>query len=114
MKNEKQLLCPGCGRHCPASAPRCKYGRNYFAKKSACSASSCPHSECAFHPGRTYKWEKHAPRETLLGQFLLVGCKTKKALKNKNITQQQLLESLPQEETQRLSETLAKLNALLP
>ena len=41
MKNESMNVCPGCKRHCPACAVKCKYGQKYFEKK-ACAEKSNP------------------------------------------------------------------------
>ena len=103
MKKEKIPTCPGCGRHCPLSHPRCKYGRDYLEKLQKKEAET-PEKK------KRFKWEGLVEKDGLLWQLLLTGCSIKKALRKKRTTEAALLQQLSDQEQMQLSEILKKLD----
>jgi len=99
MKN-KQSHCPGCSRHCPMHAVRCKYGKNYFAKLESAQEKKA----------EKRSWKKSVAKGGLTWQFLRVSRKTKKDLKNSRLTEQQLLSRLSESEQAQLRNILDKLS----
>ena len=103
MKKDKQNTCPGCSRHCPLSAPRCKYGRNYLAKIQKSEAKPLKVKE------KKYKWEKYAPKNGLAWKLLFAARKAKRALRDERIPEERLFAVLSAEERQSLNAILEKL-----
>ena len=101
MKNTN--VCPGCHKHCPLSAPRCKYGRNYAAKHSP---------ETAPAPTFKHKWQRFATPDGLVWKLITTGKKCKKALCQSRLTEEQLLASLSTEEQQTLADLLERVRLL--
>ena len=113
MKKNHQTVCPGCGKHCPADAIRCKYGRAYFAQlasRETGAASSEGHSS---HHGHKCKWEKDVAEGGLGWKFLSVGRGIKKALRSGTISEEHLLNVLSEAEKAQLSDILDKLSEAL-
>ena len=102
MKKDHLPVCPGCSRHCPAGAVRCKYGRTYFAKHPPVQ-TDCPRKP------KEHKWKSCVEKEGLLWTYLLSGKKIKKALCHRHITETELLAALTEEEKQALHGLLSKL-----
>lgn len=101
MKKDKAPVCPGCSRHCPMGAPRCKYGVRYFAQleeKTEKKAAAPAH-----------KWEKLVARDGLGWQVLSAGCAVKKTLRRGEATEEQIFAVLTPEEKTVLIEILKKL-----
>ena len=96
--------CPGCSKHCPMGAPRCKYGRAYFEKQAAKqteqSAKKC-------------KWKTRVTPDSALWQLLSVSRRLKKALCHGEITEARLLSALDAQEQQALSVLLNRLENTL-
>ena len=99
--NIEKRKCPGCGRHCPLSAPKCKFGRHYLEKKQEEMLSSTDQ-------GKKKKWELHVTSGGTLWQLLSTSCAVKKMLCKKKCTEQQLLAAFTVEEVTILSELLKK------
>lgn len=102
MKNEHMPVCPGCSRHCPANAVRCKYGRAYFTKhppaEAACSGKQKGH-----------KWKAFVEKNGLLWNYLLSAKEIKKALCHQKATEAALLSLLTEEEKRSLGSIAEKL-----
>ena len=106
MKNAK-AHCPGCSRHCPMNAVRCKYGQKYFEKHGEEVHHACKAKKD--HP----KWMKHVAENSLVFTFLTTGKRVKKALCHQKISETALLNVLTAEEKETLSNLLHKLNAVI-
>ena len=104
MKN-KQCVCPGCSRHCCAAAPRCKYGRKYFAAQSACCPKKCEQQKMK------HKWERFVRREDALWQLMTTARRVKKALVRREITGDELLSALNASEQETLLALLGRLES---
>lgn len=102
MKKQSPDVCPGCGKHCPAAAVRCKYGRAHFAKLAEESAAP----EKGKH---RRKWEKHVAADGPLWQLISTGRRVKKALLGGEIREEQLLTRLTGDEQRQLTEILRKM-----
>jgi len=102
MKSLNMPVCPGCSRHCPANAVRCKYGRTYFAKhppaETACSAKQ-----------KGCKWKAIVKKDSLLWNYLISTKKIKKALCHQKITEAAFLALLTEEEQRSLGIITEKL-----
>ncbi|MBQ8508189.1 MAG: hypothetical protein IJ466_12275 [Clostridia bacterium] len=103
MKKDKQNTCPGCSRHCPLSAPRCKYGRTYLAKKQKSEA------KCAKKESIKYKWEKYAARDGLAWKLFFTCRSAKRAMRDSGISEAQFFAVLTEEERRALAGILEKL-----
>jgi len=115
MKENKAGGCPGCGKHCPANAPRCKYGRAYFEKlerETGAKEGMAAHCRGEERKKR-FKWERYVTRDDVLHQLLLVSRRTKKALCEGERSEEKLLLALKPEERQALSGILRKLEQCL-
>lgn len=103
MKKEEPARCPGCGKHCPLSAPRCKYGRACAARLEAkTEKNSCKH-----------KWEGHVAQDGVLWHLLHISRKMKKNLCHKRTTEAQLLSALSCVEQEYLLHVLKKLQDVM-
>lgn len=111
MKSTKQRVCPGCHKHCKEGAPRCKYGRRYFAKLNQQGASPCPCSKknCKHKT----KWESFVEPEGLVWKLLSTSRSIKKALRSKQCTEAHLLSGLTENEQQMLFTLLDRLSSSL-
>lgn len=105
MKKKNENVCPGCSRHCPANAVRCKRGRAYFAEREAAGPEKRPHGK--------HKWEKRVSEGGLLWQLICFSRSAKKALCGKEIAEAQLLDALSEPERNQLWEILEKLGGRL-
>ena len=101
MKQENCAHCPGCSRHCPAYAVRCKYGQKYFEKHPPESPAPC---------SKKHKWEKHVTSGGLVWQLIAGSRNVKKALCREQITEETLLRQLTPEEQEALSRLLTRLS----
>jgi len=99
MKNNNGARCPGCGKHCPMDNVRCKYGMKYFASQTAAAENETKH-----------KWEKFVEKGGLIWRLMMLGRGTKKALKKKKYTEEQMLGVLGDQDREVLSLILKKLN----
>ena len=104
VKKIKGCVCPGCSRHCPMSAPKCKYGRNYSAKCQPCPKTSEQTSEAK--PG---KWKKSIEKGGLTHQLLRTAKTIKKGLKHGQLSEEALLRRLTPPEAENLEAILKKL-----
>ena len=93
MDNRQCSKCPGCKRHCSACNPKCGYGRKYF---SACRKKQ-----------KRHKWEKYAEHGGLVWQLLDVSKKLKKALKQQEICEKDVLNVLSEQDRQQLFDLLS-------
>lgn len=122
-KNTDQNTCPGCGRHCPACAPRCKYGCRYFRKmaEAACPAGGCcgagKKKEALKNKGQSKKreeeckWARYAPPGGL-GYSLLSAARTaKKGLRKGRFTEEAFFGALSDAQQAELRMMLEKLIA---
>ena len=102
MKQDKTSRCPGCGHHCPLSAPKCKFGRQYQQKievkasKNDAGAKSC-------------KWEAYVVKDGLAWNLLMQAKSMKKSLKAKKSTEQQIFQALSDPEQEIMLSLLRKL-----
>ena len=110
---ENTGVCPGCRKGCSADAPRCKYGKMYFAQNNRGQEhypiENRPAYEAPFEYGKKRKWEKRVEREGLAWRFLMVGRGMKKMLLDGKIVEEDLFEDLNNSEKQALSVVLEKL-----
>lgn len=101
---KKDNVCPGCHKHCPLNAPRCKYGLSYLAKqekkKASCSSSKQKH----------YKWEQYVAQNGPAWKLLTISRNAKKALCRRDITESALFAAFTEEEKQLFAKMLDKLN----
>ena len=97
MKKNGVEVCPGCGKHCPLGATRCKYGAAYFAKQQKAGEHQ-------------YKWEKHIEKYGLAWQLLHTVRIAKKSLCHAKRTEEQIFSALTAEERRTLSVLLQKLD----
>ena len=106
MKNKKIERCPGCGKHCPLSAPRCKYGRNYAAKINGQKDEACPFkAECK------HKGEKYVVYEQPLWQMLTISRRIKKGLCHARFTEAELMAALTPQQQMQFGDILCRLQA---
>ena len=101
MKEKNIPTCPGCRKHCPLSAVRCKYGRNYIEKLNA-------------EEDKPRKWKKRIAPEGELHLLLSTAKGIKSALKESAVTESQLLSTPDPFQREALSEILKKLSENLP
>ena len=107
MKHKHEPVCPGCGKGCPLSQPRCKYGRACFMKKAQKEQKK---KSRARQPGPQYKWEAFVTRGGPAWLMLLTLRNAKKALRRGRVTEEQLLRRLTDEDRLRLTALLQKLD----
>ena len=88
--------CPGCSKHCPASNPKCGYGRKYFEKHPVPASP------------KLKKWEKRVIPGGLTWQFIAAARRVKKSLKD--TPEEEILRRLTPQEQDALAALLAKLN----
>ena len=105
MKKDQIPVCPGCSKHCPLSAPRCKYGRNY-AGKIQLNPDQAPDTR---KKGKL-RWKALLARDGVIRQLLTTGKQIKKALRHGCITEAQLLDLLSVPEQEALLTMLARLH----
>lgn len=110
MKHDKEPRCPGCSRHCPLSAPRCKYGCRYAQKCAASAASSCAANGCKSRDKHSRKWKKCIEKGGLLHLLLKSGKHIKKGLQKGSVTEEKLLSALTPSEKESLEAILRKLD----
>ena len=103
-KKIKGCVCPGCSRHCPIGTPKCKYGRNYFAK-----CQPCP--KAAEHPceAKSRKWKESVKKGGLTHLLLKSAKSIKKGLKRGVLTEEALLSRLTPSEKESLEAIMKKL-----
>ena len=106
MKNEKKSVCPGCHHHCPMGAPRCKYGRSFFARQEARTIAE-PQA-VKVQPKR--KWEAYVSADGLAWRTITAGRSLKKALCHGCYAEKRLEELFSAEEREQLSALLARLH----
>ncbi len=107
MKKSAANTCPGCGKHCPAGAVRCKYGQKYFARLNA-SADQSPVKKTS-PVSKPRKWEKNVCSGGLLWHFLSTGRRVKKTLRKGRATEDQILAMLTETEKSSLAAILEKI-----
>ena len=98
------MKCPGCSKHCCENAPRCKYGRAYFAKQQ----------QKKEEPKPKFKWEANVIHGGLIWKLLHVNRKVKKAVCKGLISENRLMSALNAEEQTVLYAALEKLEKVLP
>ena len=110
---ENMGKCPGCRKGCSADAPRCKYGKKYFAKLSSaqepCAEKKREAHEKLFRRGKKRKWEKNVEREGMLWHFLMVGRGIKKMLLAGKIREEEIWDALSSSEKEALESILEKM-----
>lgn len=102
MKDSKKKknglpCCPGCGKHCPMGATRCKYGNKYFAK--------------SFPKEKPSGWKTRIEKGGLIFLLLKVVKQVKKGLKKEQTSEEVLLSRLNPSEKEALESILKKLYA---
>lgn len=95
MSKHKENRCPGCSKHCPCGAVKCKYGRKYFKQ----------HGQ---RPAR--KWESYVSAGGAAWQLLETARQMKKALK-KGAAEEAVLGALNEQERAQLCALLGRLCA---
>ena len=99
---KKENVCPGCGKHCPLSSPRCKYGMRYAAKLQK--------EEHACQKPKQHKWEKHVTPNGPAHLMLTVSRRAKKALCHQKVTEDALFASFTQFEKEIFAALLQKIS----
>ena len=100
MTKHGQPVCPGCSRHWPVDAVRCKYGRNYGEQLDRKEETV---------KGKA-KWKKRVARGGVIWQLLKVSKQMKKALRHGWTTETELLTMLSEEEKAVLPGVMKKLS----
>ena len=95
---KKENVCPGCGKHCPLSSPRCKYGMRYAAKLQK---QKTP---------KKHKWEKHVTPDGPAHLMMTVSRKAKKALCHQKVNEDALFASFTPFEKEIFTTLLQKIN----
>lgn len=103
---EAMMKCTGCSKHCCEDAPKCKYGRTYFAKMRDKQEQE--------NPKQQYKWERNLTRGSLIWQMLMVNRRMKKAVCKGRITEEALIAALTLDEYEMLHKALDRLSAAIP
>lgn len=104
MKDKKKdngkntLRCPGCGKHCPAEKPRCKFGIRYFEKNAEKPESPA-----------LRKWERGLTPGGWLHSLIKVSRGLRKTLRKGNATEGELTSLLTGAEIAQLTNILEKL-----
>ena len=98
------MRCPGCSKHCCENAPRCKYGRSYFAKQQEKQEEKTKVK---------YKWERKVTNGGLIWRLLSVNRRVKKAVCREDISEEELLCVLTDGEQEALYAILSKLEKTL-
>ncbi len=94
MGNSK--TCPGCGKHCAAANPRCRFGQKYFAKHAAGKDKPA--------------WERYVEQGGAAWTLLSVSRTAKKALKKGKITEDRMMAALNDGEKEQLQALLKKID----
>jgi len=109
MKDMNKAVCPGCGKHCPLTNVRCKYGRNYIEKLEKKAAARPSSAEAHGH-----KWEKHAAPGSALHGFLSAASLAKRALRDEKLTAEAFEKALTPVELTALAALMEKIAAKIP
>jgi len=103
MAKDRCGRCPGCGKHCELTSPRCKYGRAYTAQ--------C----CAGKDGKKApRWAAYAPEGGLAWRLLDLSRRLKRSLRKARCTEPQLLAALTPQELALLDAIFTKLDRIVP
>lgn len=121
LKKKSADYCTGCSRHCPANAPRCKYGKKLFANRDSQERKEAllparerfmpEHDEQAapaalrsYRPRHKHprKWERHISPGGTAWQLLFVSRSIKKALHHRELSEDQIFSTLTPAEQQTL------------
>ena len=102
MKEEKIDRCPGCGHHCPLTAPRCKFGRQYQEK-----IGMLAHEKG--EKGKTCKWEAYVGQNGLGWNLLMQAKRIKNGLRSQKISEEKIFQNLSPQEQQTLLQLLKRL-----
>lgn len=98
MKDSQNAsFCPGCKKHCPAHAPCCKFGRQYFEKHPILAQE------------KTYKWDAYTIKNGLLWQLFLLSKEIKQELKTGKTSEETILNRLTQDEQENLFSIIKKM-----
>ena len=103
MKQENR--CPGCGKHCPLNAPRCKYGRTYAEKIQKKKKDDAQRTA----PAILKKWKKYLSADSVIYQLLISSKQIKQGLRQEELSEEKLLSRISPEEAKTLSVILSKL-----
>lgn len=109
MDRSRQSVCPGCSRHCRESDVRCKFGHKHFERIQKKQAEEKPCEKKKESEKRRRKWEKHVQQGGLIWKLLLLGSRSKKALRKGKLTEMELLAALDQSEQAQLDALIEKL-----
>lgn len=104
--SKQQDVCPGCSKHCSAGNVRCKYGQKYFEKRAAEAVSEQKTKKVS----KRRKWEKHVTCGGLVWKFLWLASQSKRALRQKDLTEQEWLSALDETERAQLDTLLTKIS----
>ncbi|MBQ4075298.1 MAG: hypothetical protein IJD39_08865 [Clostridia bacterium] len=100
--NIEKMKCPGCGKHCPLSAPRCKFGRHYLEKMKEKPSADFEKNT------KKKKWETYVKPGEAIWAFLSVSCQIKKALCKQKVTENQLLSEFSKDEIETMISLIKK------
>jgi len=101
---KKENVCPGCSKHCPLNAPRCKYGIRHAAKLQKKATA------CATKKQKQYKWERHTAKGGPAHLMLTVSRSAKKALCHEKTTEERMFASFTPAEKELFASLLAKID----
>lgn len=107
MTKERKDMCPGCSRHCTAGNEHCKYGRKYFGEKQKTPENGGERKQEPVNHQR--KWEKHVTAGSPVWKLLWTASRSKRALRRKECTEQELLSLLDEVEQAQLDALLQKI-----
>ena len=99
---KKENVCPGCGKHCPLSCPRCKYGMRYAAKQQK-EEAECKKKKQA-------KWERYVTPNSTAHLMLSTSRRVKKALCHQEVTENELFAAFTPFEKEIFTTLLQKLS----
>ena len=109
MAKGRKDVCPGCSRHCSLDHVRCQYGRKYVEEiRKAEEENHQPPEEA-----HRFKWEKYVAQGGLAWKMLWVSSRSKKALRRKERSEQQLMSALDEDERAQLNAMLDKISDML-
>lgn len=108
MKNTNENCCPGCRRHCSRDKLCCKHGRAYFAEQKRSDKNMMQKQE--HKSGHLHKWERYVQPDGLAWNLLYACRSTKRALRDRKITEEELFARLSDLEKENLREILEKLS----
>jgi len=98
MSKNCENRCPGCRKHCPMGAERCKYGKKYFMKAAAPAIER-------------RKWDRYTQSGGTAWQLFDAARSMKKALKSGSVSESALLGAISEQEQAQLCALLGRLGS---